>query len=462
MASVFRKLRDYTNALWDSESPVIIEKMRLSRDTLRGVNILTITFRNVSDHYILGLSIAVTMKDQYGKQIQDSFDYHYYGLEVSKNKVFGSDVNIIVEPEAENFLITIMRVDFEDSLFYRTPVTLQKMPDPSATQALGDMEKPFLEIMAARYPKLKIPFAPEEKKLYWRCVCGRIYPNHYSKCPSCRISREQIFSVFKEIREEEKQRRKEEEERLRLEEEERKKRLEEEERLRLEEEEKQRLEAEKRRRKKRKMLYAFLGFAAVACVAILLTTLIPEKVPVADEETMQADTDPGETMETPVETPAADTPLTEEAEAFEEVPKFTTPLAVIGSDLDEEDQRIVLRLIGMKEEDFEKFHVMYITSEKEHEVLDKQFGSAFIGNHALSCLLITPAKPGSGLTISTYNITYCTEEMYREALISSGITDAEVVAAGPFKTSGTSALTGALLAGEYLGLTGDSAVETSP
>lgn len=60
---------------------------------------------------------------------------------------------------------------------------------------------------------------------------------------------------------------------------------------------------------------------------------------------------------------------------------------------------------------------------------------------------------GSGLDIKTYNVDFCTEEMYRNVLTTVGITDAKIIVASPSVVSGTAALTGVYKA--YESLTGN-------
>ena len=67
------------------------------------------------------------------------------------------------------------------------------------------------------------------------------------------------------------------------------------------------------------------------------------------------------------------------------------------------------------------------------------------------------AKKGSGITVTTKNINYCTTSMYENALATAGVKDANVVVVGPFDMSGTAALIGAVKA--YSGMTGE-AVDT--
>ena len=68
-------------------------------------------------------------------------------------------------------------------------------------------------------------------------------------------------------------------------------------------------------------------------------------------------------------------------------------------------------------------------------------------------------KKGSGIQISTKNISYCTVGMYKNALATAGLEDAEIIVAGPFPISGTAALIGALQA--YSKMTGDEIKEES-
>lgn len=142
--------------------------------------------------------------------------------------------------------------------------------------------------------------------------------------------------------------------------------------------------------------------------------------------------------------------LKPEQPAQEPEVSYGQSIAIMGADLTDEDRKVVLRLIGIEESDFAQFTVVPVTIEQEHAYLDATIDPNLIGNASKSCLLITSTAPGSGLNISMYNINYCTEDMYREALQSVGITDANVVIAAARTSAGTSALTGIYLAPQYL------------
>ena len=95
-------------------------------------------------------------------------------------------------------------------------------------------------------------------------------------------------------------------------------------------------------------------------------------------------------------------------------------------------------------------HVVYVSNAEEHQYLDSYVPKKQIGTKALSSVLVSLADSGNGLKVSTYNINYCTAGMYKNALATAGVEDANVIVAGPFPLSGTAALVGTFEAYEKL------------
>jgi uncharacterized protein YpuA (DUF1002 family) len=113
---------------------------------------------------------------------------------------------------------------------------------------------------------------------------------------------------------------------------------------------------------------------------------------------------------------------------------------VLGQDLNDSEKAEVLSLLGIK--DTESVNVSYVTNEMEYEALGDYLSSDIIGTRALSSALVTSKGKGDGISVTTENITYCTPEMYQNALITAGVEDVDVKVAGPFRISGTAALVG--------------------
>lgn len=458
MASQYRKIEDFPGVYWEKESPVSLEKMRLARDTYRGVNVLQLTFRNISNANIYGLSISITMKDFNGRPVlKKNIEYNYYGMEVGLNKTFGSDDYIYVEPEGKSFQISVTRAEFSEGAMFRGSILLKPMPEAPELETLGEFWEPFTQQLLSMRPKAKILCAPEDKLHYWRCTCTRFYPHTINKCLICNLRKDELLGILKDLKAQKRElekaamlaeaQRLEEEEKTRLEEEERRKA----------EEERLAAEAEQKKRTKKK-IQKYCAYASSIVILLLLLVFVGPRyinIPVTNNTEASTDVTTSElsTLDaTPDTTPDSSAETDTEPQPSTEVdePDFTsTPLAILGQDLKEDDLKLVLRLIGMDESDFHIFDVIYISTEEEFGYLTELYDDSLLGGRSLSSLLITPTEPGTGLQVTTYNITYCTEEMYRDLLLESGITDANVVVAAPFKTSGTAALAGIMKAGEH-------------
>ena len=122
----------------------------------------------------------------------------------------------------------------------------------------------------------------------------------------------------------------------------------------------------------------------------------------------------------------------------------------LGQDLSAEQKKTVLAEYGITEEQLSEYKVAYVTNEMEHQYLDSYIPSSVIGTRALSCVRVTKTAPGSGIRVTTKNISYCTISMYKNALVTSGVEDADVYVVAPSQISGTAALIGAWIAYEQM------------
>ena len=122
------------------------------------------------------------------------------------------------------------------------------------------------------------------------------------------------------------------------------------------------------------------------------------------------------------------------------------PYLALGSDLTQEQLATVLSSLGLTGTDISQYNVVYVTNAEEHQYLDKYISPSVIGTKSLSSVLVKPAESGHGITVNAYNINYCTTGMYKNALLTAGVENADITVAAPFPISGTAALIGALKA----------------
>lgn len=142
---------------------------------------------------------------------------------------------------------------------------------------------------------------------------------------------------------------------------------------------------------------------------------------------------------------------------LESITKEDKPYLSLGANLSEEQRDTVLELLGIQPEELESYNVIYTTIDEEYRYLGNYLPAETIGSKCLSSVLVVKREQGHGLNITTKNISYCTIGMYKNALITAGIADADIIVAAPSPISGTGALVGALKT--YSVLTGDEVPE---
>ena len=134
-----------------------------------------------------------------------------------------------------------------------------------------------------------------------------------------------------------------------------------------------------------------------------------------------------------------------DAEVKEEDTSYDRYIA-FGEDLSKSEKQKVMDSFGITKSDLKNYKTIKITNKEEHEYLGDYIASSVIGKRALSSVMVVKTEKGSGVHVTTDNISYCTSGMYTNALVTAGLEDAEVKVTGPFKISGTSALVGAMKA----------------
>ena len=112
-----------------------------------------------------------------------------------------------------------------------------------------------------------------------------------------------------------------------------------------------------------------------------------------------------------------------------------------GADLSQRDRAKVRRIMQIPHQSSELWE-MQVTNSEEHALLGDSVPATYLGTRAISSAYVRPLDAGSGLQITTHNITWVTKRMFAQALVTGGMKDAEVIVAAPTRVSGTAALTG--------------------
>ncbi|PYZ94287.1 hypothetical protein CR194_01755 [Salipaludibacillus keqinensis] len=120
-------------------------------------------------------------------------------------------------------------------------------------------------------------------------------------------------------------------------------------------------------------------------------------------------------------------------------------IITLGEDLSPQQREDLINEMGVNEDDV---MVVTVTNEEEHQYLGEHISASIIGSNALSSSKITILEEGEGIDVEANRITWVSEGMYANALITAGVKDADIYVTAPFDVSGTGALTGLIKAYE--------------
>ncbi len=127
---------------------------------------------------------------------------------------------------------------------------------------------------------------------------------------------------------------------------------------------------------------------------------------------------------------------------------------VIGANITAEQRTSVYQTFGIASGEVEE---LTVTNAEERAYLEGLVEPQIIGTNSISCVYIETLNAGDGLQVEVSNVNWVTREMYINALVTAGITDAKVNVTSPVTVSGTAALTGIYKA--YEDITGEKLSE---
>ncbi len=119
----------------------------------------------------------------------------------------------------------------------------------------------------------------------------------------------------------------------------------------------------------------------------------------------------------------------------------------LGADLTQEQREQMLDFMDVNKEEV---NIIEVTNQEEADYLKDTAAADQIGSRAISSAYVEELDQGQGIQVQTHNITWVSADMYENALATAGVKDAKIIAAAPFKVSGTAALTGIMKAFETI------------
>ncbi|HHV38667.1 MAG TPA: DUF1002 domain-containing protein [Tepidimicrobium sp.] len=128
-------------------------------------------------------------------------------------------------------------------------------------------------------------------------------------------------------------------------------------------------------------------------------------------------------------------------------------VVALGKNLSADQRQQMLSSFGVDE----NVRIIEVTNEEERQYLGKHIDEKLLGTRAISSVYVEKLPEGEGITVQSNNITWVTDDMYRNALVTAGVKDANIKVSSPTQVSGTAALTGVIKAFEDI--TGEAITE---
>ncbi|OIJ16727.1 hypothetical protein BKP37_05720 [Anaerobacillus alkalilacustris] len=119
-------------------------------------------------------------------------------------------------------------------------------------------------------------------------------------------------------------------------------------------------------------------------------------------------------------------------------------IVTLGKNLTEEQKKQILQEMNVSDDT----EIIYVSIEEERKYLGNYISQQKIGSRSISSARIILLDSGAGINVASNNIDWVSEGMYANALVTAGITDADIYVTAPFTVSGTGALTGIIKAYE--------------
>jgi TolA-binding protein len=180
--------------IYTEKSPILIKEGQLLRDPESGSLEASLSFKNISDKKIKGITVDVHVFDRANNELEVVRDYSYINLSASRDEVFGkSDIIHIITIKGTSYSIALKSVMFDDdtvfngssSLLYERIPDVTRLSDTYESEELTDQFDRELYGEEGNLPQNNQKIVPFSFKDLWICTCGAVNRSSEASCHIC-------------------------------------------------------------------------------------------------------------------------------------------------------------------------------------------------------------------------------------------------------------------------------------
>ena len=190
MSDRFERILSLDKELWCKDSPVLIEKGALLKDSYTNKYLVQLKFLNLCSKTVIGLTLKVIYHDKINEKSGEA-EFTYTDLKVGKGTYFGDNKPLYIPNEnAREFEFIVTKVVFDDNSQWNNENMFIEIGETkvSAKEKIIEQLKRDLNT----YENISMPNFSNN---YWYCVCGQFNINSEDECCKCKRNKEELKKV---------------------------------------------------------------------------------------------------------------------------------------------------------------------------------------------------------------------------------------------------------------------------
>ena len=190
MSDRFERILSLDKELWCKDSPVLIEKGALLKDSYTNKYLVQLKFLNLCSKTVIGLTLKVIYHDKINEKSGET-EFTYTDLKAEKGTYFGDNKPLYIPNEnAREFEFIVTKVVFDDNSQWNNE---NKFIEIGETKVSA--EEKIIEQLKRDLNTYENISMPDFSNNYWYCACGQFNINSEDECCKCKRNKEELKKV---------------------------------------------------------------------------------------------------------------------------------------------------------------------------------------------------------------------------------------------------------------------------
>ncbi len=190
MSDRFERILSLDKKFWCKDSPVLIEKGALLKDSYTNKYLVQLKFLNLCLKTVIGITLKVIYRDKINETSGEA-EFTYTDLKAEKGNYFGDNKPLYIPNEnAREFVFIVTKVVFDDNSQWNNENKFTEIEKTKVSAERNIIEQ--LKRDLNTYENISMPEFGDD---HWYCVCGQFNINGEDECCKCKRNKEELKKV---------------------------------------------------------------------------------------------------------------------------------------------------------------------------------------------------------------------------------------------------------------------------